>query len=263
MNNRNSEKNIRTLRSQAAFGGMLLALAVVGCSQGSMEEAGALEAEREVGELGQSLIAGCSAIGNDGLAHACTHGSLGPFASRVARTAATYDTFAATHTYYNVTFTDGVAPYVGRIDYTPSATSDYAIYFNPSLTVTVKRDSNGATVNPLLDKSMSSCSFLSGYRVFPLTGSVKYRIEITSASTTPVKVLLEDLTDASSWWYKDMDGDFWGDSSQKQFTPCVPDAPYTVKQGTDCNEANAAINPGATETMSDGIDSNCNGNDNN
>lgn len=268
--NEQSMKRVNTVGYKVALASVWAALAASGCSQGmtessELEHEASLQGASELEQIDQALIAGCTALGVDTTRHACTHGTLGPFASRTAKTAATYDTFAATHTYYDVTFTDGTAPYTGRIDYSPSATSDYAIYYNPNLTVTVK-DKNGTTVSPLLTKSMTSCSYLGGYRIFPLSSSSSfkpYQITLTSATTTPVKVLLEDLTDASIWWYKDMDGDAWGDSAQKQLTPCIPDEPYTVKQGGDCNEAQAAIYPGATEAMGDGIDSNCNGNDNN
>lgn len=257
--------------SRLGFASLLVAFAVAACGQGGVEGASEYQFEASPGEtspfemVDQDLIAGCTALGVDVNAHACQHGSLGPFASVTAKTAAAYDTFSATHTYYTVSFTDATAPYVGRVDYSPSVTGDYAIYYNPSVTVTVK-DKNGTTVSPLLTQSMSSCSYLAGYRIFNLSNSAAlapYQVTFTSSTTVPIKVLLEELSAISIWWYKDMDGDAWGNSTQKQLTPCVPDAPYTVKQGGDCNEANAGINPSATETAGDGIDSNCNGNDNN
>lgn len=269
MNNRWT-KRARTLNSASGAFCLILGLTVASCSQHDME-AGPLE-ENASGDdgsayemLDQDLIAGCTALGVDVNAHACQHGTLGPFATVTAKTAATYDTFSATHTYYTVNFTDTTAPYTGRVDYSPTVTGDYSIYYNPGVTVTVK-DKNGTTVNPLLTQSMSSCSYLSGYRIFNLSNSTAlkpYQITFTSSTTVPIKVLLEELSAVSVWWYKDMDGDAWGNSAQKQLTPCIPDAAYTVKQGGDCNEGNAGINPSATEVSGDGVDSNCNGNDNN
>ena len=51
---------------------------------------------------------------------------------------------------------------------------------------------------------------------------------------------------------KDADGDGYGD-----------DAPTNanVDAGTDCDDTDAMRHPNATETVGDGIDSNCNGND--
>lgn len=261
----------RSSHARLGLANLLLTLAVSACGQGAPGET--LESEPEIASDGaaafemvdQDLIAGCTALGVDVNAHACQHGSLGPFATVTAKTAATYNTFSATHTYYTVNFTDATAPYTGRVDYSPSVTGDYAIYYNPSVTVTVK-DKTGATVSPLLTQSMSSCSYLAGYRIFNLSNSSSfkpYQVTFTSASTVPVQVLLEELSAVSVWWYKDMDGDAWGNTSQKQLTPCIPDPAYTVTQGGDCNEANAGINPSATETAGDGVDSNCNGNDNN
>jgi hypothetical protein len=255
-------------RSGLAF---LLVALITACGQGDMDA----DPSASIGEadgadvsaferVDQDLIAGCTALGVEVNAHACQHGSLGPFAAVTAKTAATYNTFAATHTYYTVSFTDVTAPYTGRVDYSPSVTSDYVIYYNPSVTVTVK-DKNGTTVNPLLNGSLSSCSYLSGYRIFNLSSSTSfkpYQVTFTSATTAPVQVLLENVNEAAMWWYKDMDGDAWGNSAQKQLTPCIPDPAYTVKQGGDCNDGHAGINPGATEVSGDGVDSNCNGNDN-
>ncbi|MFM7199600.1 MAG: MopE-related protein [Myxococcota bacterium] len=64
-----------------------------------------------------------------------------------------------------------------------------------------------------------------------------------------------DAVDASTW-YKDADGDGYGDAGA--FTKsCTAPAGY-VADGTDCDDAQASINPGATERCN-GIDDNCNG----
>ena len=50
----------------------------------------------------------------------------------------------------------------------------------------------------------------------------------------------------------DEDGDGYG----------AMDAPLPYDQGTDCEDSDGTIFPGASETVDDGIDSNCNDNDN-
>lgn len=57
-----------------------------------------------------------------------------------------------------------------------------------------------------------------------------------------------------SAWYADTDGDNYGDSSSTQLATTQPSG-YVVNSG-DCNDANAAINPGATETCNK-LDDDC------
>ncbi|GAA4943149.1 hypothetical protein GCM10023314_15290 [Algibacter agarivorans] len=57
-------------------------------------------------------------------------------------------------------------------------------------------------------------------------------------------------------FYADADGDGFGDSADS-FQGCTPPSGY-VPDNTDCDDANAAINPNATEVC-DGIDNNCDG----
>jgi hypothetical protein len=60
----------------------------------------------------------------------------------------------------------------------------------------------------------------------------------------------------SKTYYPDVDGDGYGDSNNPTQS-CNPLAGY-VLIGLDCDDSNAAINPGARETC-DNIDNNCNG----
>ncbi|MCB9277259.1 MAG: hypothetical protein H6564_24715, partial [Lewinellaceae bacterium] len=64
-------------------------------------------------------------------------------------------------------------------------------------------------------------------------------------------------------WYKDSDGDGYAQTGAASITQCTRPAGYkaqielTATTG-DCNDGNAAINPGASEVC-DNIDNNCNG----
>jgi hypothetical protein len=63
--------------------------------------------------------------------------------------------------------------------------------------------------------------------------------------------------DGTTTFYKDADGDTFGDCSD--FVNAVaPVAPYTATVCNDCNDSNPSVNPGATETCN-GIDDNCDG----
>jgi hypothetical protein len=59
-------------------------------------------------------------------------------------------------------------------------------------------------------------------------------------------------------WYADADGDSYGDAGSSVSTCDGAPAGY-VADATDCNDADAAINPGASEVCN-GIDDNCDGN---
>lgn len=60
-------------------------------------------------------------------------------------------------------------------------------------------------------------------------------------------------------WYRDTDGDGFGAAATTVSNTCQP-AGY-VANALDCNDGDAGIAPGATETLNDGIDQDCNGAD--
>lgn len=66
----------------------------------------------------------------------------------------------------------------------------------------------------------------------------------------------DDSADASTW-YQDGDSDGYGDAASSSTSCSAPSG--TVADDTDCNDANASVNPGATEMCND-IDDDCDGN---
>ena len=65
----------------------------------------------------------------------------------------------------------------------------------------------------------------------------------------------DDAVDTSTW-YADFDGDGWGDSATSQVA-CVQPTGF-ISDGTDCDDGDAAVNPGAIE-ICDGLDDDCDG----
>jgi large repetitive protein len=59
-------------------------------------------------------------------------------------------------------------------------------------------------------------------------------------------------------WYRDADGDGWGDSSTKVDGCVAPSSGYVAKQG-DCDDTNALVNPDQPEILCNGIDDDCDG----
>jgi hypothetical protein len=58
-------------------------------------------------------------------------------------------------------------------------------------------------------------------------------------------------------WYTDADGDSYGTGTGQPF--CANPGTGWANRSGDCNDADVAINPGATEICGNGIDDNCNG----
>ncbi|MCB9763877.1 MAG: hypothetical protein H6739_29170 [Alphaproteobacteria bacterium] len=61
----------------------------------------------------------------------------------------------------------------------------------------------------------------------------------------------------ASTWYADRDGDGYGDAASAQQDCEAPSG--TVTDGSDCDDANAAVHPGATEVCNEGLDDDCDG----
>ncbi len=76
--------------------------------------------------------------------------------------------------------------------------------------------------------------------------------------TAPHDIGFDDFSLAVNVYYADTDGDTFGDLNNSITSPSPTPPPGYVTNSTDCDDNNAAVNPGATEVCN-GIDDNCNG----
>ena len=60
-------------------------------------------------------------------------------------------------------------------------------------------------------------------------------------------------------WYADTDGDGYGDAAVTDIDCVQPSGYVAVELATDCDDGDPTTNPGATETVADGVDSDCSG----
>jgi hypothetical protein len=102
-----------------------------------------------------------------------------------------------------------------------------------------------------------------------ITGTTTTVFPITAKGTTVVTWTFDDgngnsttanqnviIVDAT--WYKDGDGDTWFITTVSCNSPGSGWSKPSQSKIGDCNDANAAVNPGAAEVC-DGVDNNCNG----
>lgn len=60
-------------------------------------------------------------------------------------------------------------------------------------------------------------------------------------------------------WYQDSDEDGFGDPLTPLGVSCAPPSAFSAPNDTDCDDADAAINPDSSETWYDGVDQDCSG----
>lgn len=63
--------------------------------------------------------------------------------------------------------------------------------------------------------------------------------------------------DQTAGWFHDSDGDGYGDASGPEVGGCEADS-GSVQDGTDCDDSDANVYPGARDVCSDGVKTNCN-----
>ena len=119
--------------------------------------------------------------------------------------------------------------------------------------------STGSTQVPIeLQHAVVGCPQLPKVVVVDLVANATYRLVLgPNPSETSVAVVMEKLSDFETAYYLDSDGDSFGDPSDSLLTACTAPA-GRVANDTDCDDAVAAVNPGASE-ICDSLDNNCDG----
>ncbi len=90
----------------------------------------------------------------------------------------------------------------------------------------------------------------------PNAGAGTYYARVTGDCSPADEASLEITSLPEVNYYADSDGDSYGAGSA---TPACVQPPNTVSNNTDCNDAVAAINPGAQEICNGGTDDDCDG----
>ncbi len=89
-------------------------------------------------------------------------------------------------------------------------------------------------------------------------GTYTVILTVTNAFSNDTETKVNYITVGSpTTWYQDLDGDNYGNNAVTAFI-CAAPVGY-IATGGDCNDGNAAINPGAIENLCNNIDDNCNG----
>ncbi len=150
---------------------------------------------------------------------------------------------------------DTVAPVIAG--YTASASSAASASCTaavPNFAASVQASDNCTPAAQLVVIQSPAAGALVGLGAHPVTITVQDGSDNSASVTATFTV-----TGAATTYYRDSDGDTYGNSAVTA-TSCAGGAPAGfVANATDCNDANAAVHPGAVEVCGDGIDNNCSG----
>ena len=155
----------------------------------------------------------------------------------------------------NITSTGGSEWFGGAVDASVAAITvsdlETQCIFEPGSVVIESQ--NGADNGSFSADDYMGITFLG--RPASDTNTYRYVVALQGASATTV-VNTRTLVTLTTY-YRDADDDTYGDPAV--FLDAVSAPSGYVTDNTDCDDSNAAANPGATEVL-DGIDNNCDGN---
>ena len=215
-------------------GSALLALSLAACGPITEEELDVMQRE-------QPLESTCTSLGSQINAHACAHSNTS--ADHLSRTATSGLTSSTPnvntkHKQYDVTLPAGAA---GTVTFKPANTGSWAFYFTQNIPFALK---NGTSpLSPALAHGIfvSGCS-LTHAKVYDLDSTVTYQLELGAAQGNLVGLIPEELADSAVRYYRDADGDTWGDNDLTKSirTACTQPSGYVTRR-YDCNDNNPAV----------------------
>jgi hypothetical protein len=255
-------------------------LMLLGCADGAPLGG---DSEQELGKVYFPLTNCGTALGDAPLQNSCGHGFVGPFGDGsgtgsqsspiVASANLNFTTptpsFSAPQVLYRVSLPGSPNANQSAVKFTPQFSQDYVVATSVDIPFTV-RSTGTTTVAPIVDQNVqaacnqiattlgpgSAGAALVRLRVFPLIAGTEYRIVFGPAATSQFNVLIDEPNDFLNVYFRDADADGFGDKFLPLLSECAAPSGF-VGDGFDCNDANASINPNATENTTDGVDNNC------
>ncbi len=197
--------------------------------------------------------------------HGCEHAELGPFASITAGQVggATSPNVNTPHVAYVITLPADGAAFAGQVRYRPVESGDYALLVDPDVDVTVL-DGSGAEVEIEEERDASACPALSRLYLVELEAGLEYRLVFGPTPNSEALLLIEEAAhehegeDDSGGLEFFQDGDLDGFGNPEEVVDACFAPPGYVEDASDCDDADAAVHPGAQD-ICDGVDNDCDG----